>query len=48
VLEQAALDPYSFVRDAYLQRRHSDIHDGNPPLQELEEAEAVESGALAE
>jgi phospholipid-binding lipoprotein MlaA len=47
VLEQAALDPYSFVRDAYLQRRHSDIHDGNPPLQELEEAEAVESGAIA-
>jgi phospholipid-binding lipoprotein MlaA len=47
VLEQAALDPYSFVRDAYLQRRHSDIHDGNPPVQELEEAEAVESGAIA-
>jgi len=47
VLEQAALDPYSFVRDAYLQRRHSDIYDGNPPLQELEEAEAVESGAIA-
>jgi len=47
VLEQAALDPYSFVRDAYLQRRHSDIHDGNPPLQELDEAEAVESGAIA-
>jgi len=31
VLEQAALDPYSFVRDGYLQRRYSDIYDGNPP-----------------
>ncbi|MEW8043948.1 MAG: VacJ family lipoprotein [Candidatus Sedimenticola endophacoides] len=32
VLEEAALDPYSFTRDAYLQKRHNDIHDGNPPL----------------
>jgi phospholipid-binding lipoprotein MlaA len=31
VLEQAALDPYSFVRDAYLQKRRSDVYDGNPP-----------------
>jgi phospholipid-binding lipoprotein MlaA len=31
VLEEAALDPYTFVRDAYLQRRNSLIHDGNPP-----------------
>jgi phospholipid-binding lipoprotein MlaA len=48
VLEQAALDPYSFVRDAYLQRRRSDIHDGNPPPDELEEAEVVESGLISE
>jgi phospholipid-binding lipoprotein MlaA len=48
VLEQAALDPYSFVRDAYLQRRRSDIFDGNPPPDLLEEAEVMESGALAE
>jgi phospholipid-binding lipoprotein MlaA len=48
VLEQAALDPYSFVRDAYLQRRRSDIFDGNPPPELLEEAEVMESGALAE
>ena len=27
----AALDPYQFVRDAYLQRRRSLIYDGNPP-----------------
>lgn len=31
VLDQAALDPYAFVRDAYLQRRLSDVYDGNPP-----------------
>ncbi len=31
VLKGAALDPYSFVRDAYLQKREYDIHDGNPP-----------------
>ena len=31
VLETAALDPYAFVRDGYLQRRRNLIHDGNPP-----------------
>ncbi|MGH8737826.1 MAG: MlaA family lipoprotein [Burkholderiales bacterium] len=31
LLEQAALDPYLFVRDAYLQRRRSLIYDGRPP-----------------
>lgn len=32
VVDQAALDPYAFVRDAYLQRRENLVHDGNPPL----------------
>ena len=32
LLESAALDPYSFQRDAYLQKRRNDIHDGNPPV----------------
>jgi len=27
----AAADPYVFIRDAYLQRRHFLIHDGDPP-----------------
>ena len=27
----ASLDPYTFVRDAYLQRRRNDVYDGNPP-----------------
>lgn len=31
ILETAALDPYEFLRDAYLQRRRSLIYDGNPP-----------------
>jgi phospholipid-binding lipoprotein MlaA len=31
VLQTAALDPYEFVRDAYLQRRRSQIYDGAPP-----------------
>jgi len=32
ILEQAALDPYVFVREAYNQRRINQIYDGNPPL----------------
>ena len=31
VMEEAALDRYTFLRDAYLQRRRSLIYDGNPP-----------------
>ncbi|HEX2566656.1 MAG TPA: MlaA family lipoprotein, partial [Burkholderiales bacterium] len=31
ILEEAALDKYTFQRDAYLQRRRSLIYDGNPP-----------------
>ncbi len=30
--KESAIDPYAFVRDAYLQRRHYLIHDGNPPI----------------
>ena len=31
VVEEAALDKYSYMRDAYLQRSRNLIHDGNPP-----------------
>jgi len=31
VLEEAAIDPYIFLRDAYLQKRRSQVYDGNPP-----------------
>ncbi len=34
VLEAAALDPYTFSRDAYLQKRRNDVYDGNPPLED--------------
>jgi len=36
MLEDAALDKYTFVRDAHLQRRRNLVYDGNPP----EETEA--------
>jgi phospholipid-binding lipoprotein MlaA len=29
--DEAALDKYSFTRDAFLQRRRSQVYDGNPP-----------------
>jgi phospholipid-binding lipoprotein MlaA len=31
VLDDAALDKYSFVRDAWWQRRRNQVYDGNPP-----------------
>lgn len=31
VMEEVALDPYTFTRDAWLQKRRSDVHDGQPP-----------------
>jgi phospholipid-binding lipoprotein MlaA len=38
ILEEAALDKYTFQRDAYLQRRRSLVYDGRPPRErELED-----------
>lgn len=31
VVEEAAIDKYAYIRDAYLQRRRSQIFDGRPP-----------------
>jgi phospholipid-binding lipoprotein MlaA len=31
LLEDAAFDKYSFLRDGYMQRRRSQIYDGEPP-----------------
>ncbi|MDM0076702.1 VacJ family lipoprotein [Variovorax sp. J2P1-59] len=31
LLDDAALDRYSFTRDAFLQRRRNEVHDGNLP-----------------
>ncbi len=36
-LEDAALDKYEFLRDAYLQRRRSLIFDGTPPVRNADE-----------
>ncbi len=47
VLEEAALDPYIFTRDAYLQKRKNDVYDGNPPLEDefWDEQPALEAPA---
>ncbi len=37
ILDTASLDPYVFLRDAYLQRRNNLVYDGNPPQSELDE-----------
>ncbi len=37
ILEEAALDPYEFQRDAYLQRRRNLVYDGNPPPEKDQE-----------
>lgn len=39
VVDEAALDRYSFIRDAYLQKRRSLVYDGNPPRIKLEDDE---------
>lgn len=39
VLDEAALDRYAFIRDAYLLRRQSLVYDGNPPRPEYEDYE---------
>lgn len=51
LLDAAALDPYTFQRDAYLQKRRNDVYDGNPPEDEerydLDDAEAPAEAAAA-
>ena len=37
VLNQAALDPYTFIRRSYLQRREYLVHDGKPPPRKEDE-----------
>jgi phospholipid-binding lipoprotein MlaA len=40
LLDEVALDRYSFVRDAYLQRRLDQIYDGAPPQEVFEDEPA--------
>lgn len=35
VLDEAALDKYTFLRDVFLQRRRAEIFDGNPPDEDV-------------
>lgn len=37
LISGAALDPYSFTRDAFLQRRQSLIYDGSPPASKYDD-----------
>ena len=37
VINGAALDRYSFIRDSYLQRQRNQVYDGNPPDEEPQE-----------
>lgn len=39
VLDEAMIDGYSFIRDAYLQRRRSLIYDGSPPREKFDDDE---------
>lgn len=48
LLDDAALDPYAFMRDAYLQRRDAQIRDGAPSKQSLDdESEYTPEGSTA-
>ena len=38
-LDAAALDKYQFIRDAYLQRRLRNVHDGKVPQEKLDQLE---------
>jgi hypothetical protein len=39
IIDEAALDRYAYVRDAYLQRRRSKIYDGNAPREVDDDAQ---------
>ncbi len=39
ILDEAMIDPYSFIRDAYLQHRLNKVYDGNPPRKKYDDEE---------
>ncbi|MEW6313398.1 MAG: VacJ family lipoprotein [Pseudomonadota bacterium] len=45
VIDEGALDPYAFVRDGYLQKRRSQVYDGDPPPEPEEDEDADEPDA---
>jgi len=44
LMEEAALDRYEFLRDGYLQRRQSQVYDGDVPRQANDDAGADAAG----
>jgi phospholipid-binding lipoprotein MlaA len=42
-LDEASLDRYAFIRDAYLQQRQNLIYDGNPPRQKYDDEDELEN-----
>lgn len=47
VVDGAALDKYSFTRDAFLQRRRNQVYDGNPPDEDLTVGDTGPVGAAS-
>jgi phospholipid-binding lipoprotein MlaA len=45
MLDQAVLDRYSFIRDAYLMHRQSLVYDGNPPRPKYDDEDDEDDGA---
>lgn len=37
LIQEAALDPYVYTREAYLQRRQYYVYDGDPPMDDFDE-----------
>ncbi len=48
IRDEAAVDPYTFTREAYLQQRNYLIHDGNPPLEGYDDIFDEEFGGEAD
>jgi len=46
VVDGAALDKYSFTRDAFLQRRRNQVYDGNPPDEDTTSWDSEPAAAL--
>lgn len=47
IRDQAALDPYTFVREAYRQMREFKIYDGNPPSESIDDYLDEDDGDVA-
>lgn len=43
VLDEAMIDPYEFIRDAYLLHRQSEVYDGDPPRRKYDDEESSDT-----